>query len=110
MDGDLTVGELAERLERSEDIQLIDVREPHENEAGRLAGDVLIPLGELSERAGEIDRDRTVVFYCRTGSRSAMATMAFRQAGYDALNLAGGLRDWVARDLPIVPQDGHVAD
>jgi rhodanese-related sulfurtransferase len=110
MDDELSATELAARLEREDDIQLVDVRMPYEHEAGRLADDVLIPLAELSERAGEIDRHRAVVFYCRTGARSAMATMAFRRAGYDALNLAGGLRDWVAHELPIVPEDGHVAD
>ena len=54
-------------------IQLIDVREPDEHQAGRIAGDRLVELGRLAAEADTIDRSRPVVFYCRSGSRSAMA-------------------------------------
>lgn len=95
-------------LER-DDVQLIDVRESYEHEAGRIAGDRLIELGRLTESVDAIDRDRPVIFYCRSGSRSAMATQAFRGAGFDAHNLAGGLLEWQAAGLPLEPADGHVA-
>jgi rhodanese-related sulfurtransferase len=108
MDGDYTPGQVADLLARGE-IELIDVRAPHEHEAGRIAGDRLIELAELPGHADEIDRDRPVVFYCRSGSRSAMATQAFRQAGYDAHNMTGGLLQWTADGLPITPEDGRVA-
>ena len=90
-------------------IQLIDVREPYEHDAGRIAGDRLVGLTELAAQAETIDRDRPVVFYCRSGSRSAMATEAFRGAGYDAHNMEGGLLDWAAAGLPLEPDGGHVA-
>jgi rhodanese-related sulfurtransferase len=109
MEGDLTAGEVA-RLHDDKRIQLIDVRQPHEHEAGRIAGTRLIELAELPTRAAEIDREEPVVFYCRSGARSAMATEAFRQAGYDAHNMVGGLLDWAAAGLPLEPEDGHVAD
>jgi rhodanese-related sulfurtransferase len=64
---------------------------------------------QLTAQAQTIDRDRPIVFYCRSGSRSAMATDAFRRAGYDAHNMAGGLIDWAAAGLPLEPADGHVA-
>jgi rhodanese-related sulfurtransferase len=108
MDGDYTPRQVAELIEQ-EDVQLIDVREPHEHEAGRIAGDRLIELMQLTAQAQTIDRDRPVVFYCRSGSRSAMASHAFRQAGYDAHNMAGGLIEWHAAGLPLEPADGHVA-
>jgi rhodanese-related sulfurtransferase len=92
------------------EIQLIDVRQRHEHEAGRIAGAPLIQLAELPGRAQEIDRERPVVFYCRSGSRSAMATEAFRGAGYDAHNMVGGLLEWQAAGLPLEPAHGHVAD
>ena len=92
------------------DVQLIDVRAAHEHAAGRIAGSKLIELGELGARAREIERERPVVFYCYSGGRSAMATEAFRQAGYDAHNLAGGLLGWRAAGLPLDPPDGYVAD
>lgn len=91
-------------------IQLIDVRQPDEHAAGRIAGGRLIELGALSEQADTIDRDRPVVFYCRSGGRSAMATEAFSQAGYDAHNMTGGLLAWSADGLPIEPDGGYVAD
>ena len=91
------------------EIQLIDVRETHEHEAGRIAGDRLIELSRLSSEAATIDRDKPVVFYCRSGARSAMATQAFAEAGYDAHNMAGGLLDWDAAGLPLEPDGGYVA-
>jgi rhodanese-related sulfurtransferase len=108
MDCDYTPREVAQLFERDE-IQLIDVREPSEHEAGAIAGDRLVVLTELAAQADTIDRERPVVFYCRSGSRSAMAAEAFRNAGYDAHNMAGGLLDWAAAGLPLDPPDGHVA-
>jgi hydroxyacylglutathione hydrolase/adenylyltransferase/sulfurtransferase len=91
-----------------EEIQLIDVREPEEYEAGRIAGGRLLSLSELSAQAHTIDRDRPVIFYCRSGARSAMAAEAFNGAGYDAHNMEGGLLDWAAAGLPLEPADGYV--
>jgi len=108
-DSDYTPHQVAELLATRADVQLIDVRQAYEHEAGRIAGDRLIQLMELVAQAETIDRDRPIVFYCRTGSRSAMATEAFRGAGFDAYNLAGGLVQWEATGLPLEPADGYVA-
>jgi rhodanese-related sulfurtransferase len=108
VDGDYTPNEVAELLARDE-IQLIDVREADEHEAGRIAGGRLIPLAQLPAEAAVLEHDRPVVFYCRTGSRSAMATEAFRGAGFNAHNMAGGLIEWRAAGLPLEPADGRVA-
>jgi rhodanese-related sulfurtransferase len=89
--------------------QLVDVREPYEHEAGRITGDVHIELDQLGGAADAIDRDRPVVFYCRSGSRSALAARAFGAAGYSAHNLSGGLEAWVGDGLPIEPDGGWVA-
>lgn len=105
---DYTPAQVKELLDRGE-VQLIDVRQPYEHEAGRIDGDRLIELGELSGQAATIERDRPVVFYCRSGSRSAMATQAFAQAGFDAHNLAGGIEAWDAAGLPLEPEGGYVA-
>ncbi len=109
MDGDYTPQQVAE-LRAQENVQLIDVRQVREYEAGRISGSRLIELGELTANAQAIDRDRPVVFYCRSGARSAMATEAFRQAGYDAHNMTGGLLDWQSAGLPLEPEGGYVAD
>jgi rhodanese-related sulfurtransferase len=108
MGPDYTPQEVAELLERGE-IQLIDVRQPEEHQAGRIGGDRLIELNRLAAEVDTIDRSRPVVFYCRSGSRSAMATEAFRGAGFDAHNMLGGLLDWQASGLPLDPSDGYVA-
>ena len=89
--------------------QLIDVREPDEYDAGRIAGVELIPLGELTARADSIDRSRPVIFVCRSGARSGMATEAFLGAGYEAHNLTGGMQAWAAAGLPLEPTGGYVA-
>jgi rhodanese-related sulfurtransferase len=109
MDADYTPAEVAQLIARDE-VQLIDVRALDEHEAGRIAGGRLIELQTLSGEAGTIDRERPVVFYCRSGARSAMATQAFRDAGYDAHNMTGGLLEWHAAGLPLEPDNGYVAD
>jgi rhodanese-related sulfurtransferase len=106
---DYSPQEVAE-LHAKGEIQLIDVRQRYEHEAGRIAGTQLIELAELAGRSAEIARDRPVVFYCRSGSRSAMASQAFRGAGYDAHNMTGGLLEWHGAGLPLDPADGRVAD
>jgi rhodanese-related sulfurtransferase len=97
---------VAELLRRGE-AQLVDVREPYEHEAGRIAGARHVELGALAAEAETIERETPVVFYCRVGARSAMATQAFAASGWDAYNLAGGIVGWVSAGLAI---EGEVAD
>lgn len=94
----------------AEGATVIDVRETYEREAGYIAGTRHIELERLASKAGDIDRERPVVFQCRLGARSAMAASAFRSAGYDAYNLSGGIQAWVDAGLPIVPEGGYVAE
>jgi rhodanese-related sulfurtransferase len=98
------------RMHEAGEIELVDVREPYEHEAGRIAGARHIEFAKLSGEAGSISTDRPVVFYCRSGGRSAVATQAFRASGFDARNMAGGLLAWNARGLPLEPESGSVAD
>ena len=105
---ELTAGETLAR-HRSGEIEIVDVREPYEFAAGRIAGARHLELGRLAAQAGEVDRNRPVVFYCRVGVRSAMAADAFRRAGYDAWSMAGGLEAWARDGLPLEPDDGVVA-
>ncbi|HEX6456947.1 MAG TPA: rhodanese-like domain-containing protein [Solirubrobacterales bacterium] len=93
-----------------EGAQLIDVRADHEWEAGHIAGAKHVPLPELPNRTGEIDRERPVVVYCRGGNRSSMATAALDDAGYDAVKLTEGIVGWAGDDLPLEPEGGYVAD
>ncbi len=92
------------------EIQLIDVREPYEWEAGRIEGARHVELERVASQAPTIDRERPVVFYCRLGARSGMAANAFRRAGYDAYSMDGGISAWADRGLPLEPDDGSVAE
>jgi rhodanese-related sulfurtransferase len=106
---DVTPEQVAD-LHAKGEIELIDVREPYEREAGHIAGSRHVELSKLSEEAGSLDRERPIVFYCRVGGRSAMATQAFRASGFQALNMTGGLVAWDAKGLPLEPDGGSVAD
>jgi len=100
LDEDWAPEDVAARLERGE-IELIDVRETYEREAGHVPAPATIELERLAANAETIPKDRTVVFQCRLGARSAMATRAFRAAGWDAHNQIGGREGWVERGLPL---------
>jgi rhodanese-related sulfurtransferase len=90
--------------------QLVDVRTDHEWDAGRIAGATHLPLAELAERAGELDKDRPVVLYCRGGTRSTMATDALAEAGFDAAKLSEGIVGWSEAGLPLEPEGGYVSE
>lgn len=100
---------LADWMREQPDLQVIDVREPHEREAGHIAGTRHIELTRLTGEAATVDAERPVVFYCRVGARSMMAAEAFRTAGYDAYSMAGGLVRWDAEGRPLSPEGGRVA-
>lgn len=93
-----------------EGAQLVDVRADHEWEAGRIAGAKHVPLAELAERTGELDKERPVVLYCRGGTRSTMATDALAEAGFEAVKLSEGIVGWDDANLPLEPEGGYVAE
>lgn len=95
-----SVVSLKEKLNKN-DAQLIDVREYAEFAGGRVKGAKLIPLGEIENRAGEIDRDKTVYVMCRTGRRSSEAQRKLQRLGFEnVVNVAGGFEAWKAENLP----------
>ena len=83
--GRLTPGELKERLDAGEELVLLDVREPEEFAIARIAGSLLIPLGELAVRLPELDPDAKIVCICHHGIRSASAASALAQLDFDHL-------------------------
>ena len=88
---------------------VIDVRRDYEFEAGHIAGARHIEMNDLTGTAESLPRDQAVVFDRRSGDRSGMAAAAFREAGFDAYHVAGGLREWVDQGLDLDPPDGEVA-
>jgi rhodanese-related sulfurtransferase len=103
-DTEVRVDEAAERA-RAGDF-LLDVREQHEWDAGHAPGAVHIPMSELPGRTGELPSDRTIICVCHVGGRSAMVTDALNRAGWQALNLTGGMEAWSGAGLPVVIEDG----
>jgi len=101
---EITPLELAERL-RAGDIDLIDVREPHEWDIAHIPGARLIPLGNLPAAVPSLDRTRDIVVQCRSGARSGRAVRLLQAAGFTRVrNLAGGILRWSDDVDPTVPK------
>ena len=95
-----------------ENAYLLDVRENDEWDAGHAPGALHVPLGTLGERVDEVPKGQKVYVVCRAGGRSAQAAQALNKAGWDAVNVAGGMQDWAAAGRPMETDSGtepHVA-
>jgi adenylyltransferase/sulfurtransferase len=103
---EITATELKERLDKGDDIQIIDVREPHEYEIGQIPNSKLIPLGQVLNRMNEIDPERETVVHCKMGGRSAKAIDALQRSGFTGklANLVGGITAWSNDVDPSVPK------
>lgn len=97
---EMTVEQLKAMQDKKEKFVLLDVREPHEFEAARIPGSKLIPLGELPNRLGELNKADKFVVHCRSGARSGRAVGIMRQQGFDATNVTGGILAWADRIDP----------
>ena len=102
---EITPTELVERLRRGDDIELIDVREPHELNIASIPNVRLIPLGTLGDVLPTLDPARETVVLCRTGARSGRALQQLRAAGFKRVwNLAGGIHRWADEIDPSLPK------
>ncbi len=103
---EITATELKQRLDQGDDIQIIDVREPHEYEIGQIPNSKLIPLGQVLNRMNEIDPGRETVMHCKMGGRSAKAIEALQRSGFSGklVNLKGGITAWSNEVDPSVPK------
>jgi sulfur-carrier protein adenylyltransferase/sulfurtransferase len=103
---EITATELKQRLDRGDDLQIIDVREQKEYDAARLDNSKLIPLGQVVGRMNEIDPSRETVVHCKMGGRSAKAIEALKAAGFKGrlVNLKGGITAWSNEVDPSVPK------
>jgi sulfur-carrier protein adenylyltransferase/sulfurtransferase len=101
---EITPKELKTRLDRGDDIYILDVREPNEYQICNMNGH-LIPLGELSRRVHELDSSREIVAHCKSGKRSAEAVEFLRGAGFRKISsLKGGILAWSDQVDPTVPK------
>lgn len=86
-------------------VQLVDVREPEEWQAGRIPGARWIRMDELADRLAELDADQPVVTVCRSGNRSGQMAEFLADRGYRAENLNGGMQAWAQAGLPVQTPD-----
>jgi molybdopterin/thiamine biosynthesis adenylyltransferase/rhodanese-related sulfurtransferase len=101
----ISVQELKRKMDASEAFELIDVREPFEFEIARIDRAKLIPLGEIPERADELQREQPIVVHCHSGRRSAQAVRLLKQRGFaNVYNLEGGIDAWSDFIDPTVPK------
>ncbi len=93
---EITATELSELIKKDREVQIIDVREPHEFEIAKIPQTKLIPLGEIVKRAKEIDSSRTAILHCKGGVRSAKAIEELKKEGFSGrlINLKGGIAAW----------------
>jgi len=102
---EITSVELKQRLDRGDKLTIVDVREPNEYQINKIAGSVLIPLGDVPKRYNELDPDEEIVVQCKMGGRSAKAADFLRSVGYKrVLNLKGGILDWIDKVDPTQPK------
>jgi len=102
---EITSLELKQRLDRGDDLKIIDVREPNEYQINRIAGSMLIPLGDIPKRYTELDPEDELVMQCKSGARSAKAADFLRSVGFKkVLNLKGGVLDWIDKVDPSQPK------
>ena len=101
---EIAPSEAAELIGSDAGITLLDVREPWEAEIASLPGAVLIPLGQLAGRVGELDPDREVVAYCHGGVRSLQAAQILQDAGLRVVSMAGGIDGWSRTVDPEIPR------
>jgi sulfur-carrier protein adenylyltransferase/sulfurtransferase len=103
---EITSTELKQRLDRGDDIQIIDVREDVEVAIGRIPNSVHIPLAQVLTRMNEIDPNRETVVHCKMGGRSARAIEALQRSGFKGklMNLKGGILGWSDEVDPSVPK------
>jgi adenylyltransferase/sulfurtransferase len=102
---EITPAELAARIRRGDDLELIDVREPYELDIARIPDVQLIPLGNLPDALSSLDNTRETVVICRTGARSGRAVRQLQAAGFRRVwNLAGGIHRWADEVDPSLPK------
>ena len=102
---ELSAQELHDEWQRNPDLLVIDVREPHEHEIAHIDGAVLIPLGELPDRLGELDGHREIVTHCHHGARSLKALDILKAAGFSKVrSLRGGIDAWAVNVDPSLPR------
>jgi len=102
---EISVRQLKEKLDRQENVVLLDIREPHEVKLARIEGAVHIPMGEIPQRVEELSREKEILVHCHTGMRSLLVGQYLLEAGFPRVaSVAGGIEAWSREIDPKVPR------
>lgn len=102
---EISVRQLKEKLDRQENVVLLDIREPHEVKLARIEGAVHIPMGEVPQRVEELSREKEILVHCHTGMRSLLVGQYLLEAGFPRVaSVAGGIEAWSREIDPKVPR------
>lgn len=97
----ISAADLHEKIKKANRPFLLDVRQPEEFREGHINGAKLIPLGELRQHMQELPRDKEIVCVCASGSRSSSAARQLASAGFNVINMKGGMFVWQRAALPV---------
>lgn len=96
----------SQAYQMKDSVTFLDVREVSEWVHGHIDGSTHIPMNDLPNRLGEIDRSQHIVAVCRSGNRSDVVTRWLSAQGFDVENLDGGLKTWAKAGFPVVSSEG----
>lgn len=99
--GALSAQQASERIAGEQPPFILDVRQPDEFKVGHIAGAKLIPLDQLNRRLNELPKDQEILCVCRSGARSGVAVGQLKSAGFNAINLRGGMMGWQSAGCPV---------
>ncbi|PLT29241.1 rhodanese-like domain-containing protein [Peribacillus deserti] len=90
----ITTDELQEKVEKGEELLLVDVREDEEVATGMIPGAIHIKMGDIPEKLDQLDKDKEYIFICRSGGRSGNVCHYLQDQGYKVRNMTGGMLNW----------------
>ncbi len=97
----VTAEEAKTKMDSTESLYILDVRQPDEYRTGHIPGAKLIPLNELGRRINDLPKDQPILCVCASGSRSSVASSQLQSAGYNVFNLRGGMMGWMRAGYPV---------
>ncbi|MFP4322195.1 MAG: rhodanese-like domain-containing protein [Anaerolineales bacterium] len=97
----LSAADVRAKLDDKSQIMIVDVRTPDEHKSGVINGARLIPLQKLEAQMSKLPQDREIICVCRSGARSGTAARKLKAAGYNAVNMKGGMLAWERAGYPV---------
>ena len=105
---DVSAADAKRMIDTDEDVIILDVRTQEEHESAHIDKAILIPLSEMETRVNDLDREKKIIAYCRSGVRSRNASMILTKLGFRSVyNMMGGISAWIAAEYPVIASAGE---